>query len=76
MDEITELRNAEKRIYSATINTHAAASAEASGATTTTAGTVTDDDGLTLSSAGMDTLDDEVTIYAKRTFHSYVTMHV
>ena len=74
MDEITDPRNTEKVNEPATNHAHAATSAEASGATTKTVGNATDD-GLT-SSAAVDTQGDEGTIYANRTFHNYVTMHV
>ena len=77
MKEIMDMRTAEKINEPATNNAHAAGSAEASGATTTTARNATDD-GLTSSSfAARDTPQGaDGTMYAKRTFHNCVTMRV
>ena len=75
MDKIMNLHKyGEDKERPATNNAHAAASAEASGATKTTVGKATDD-GLT-SSATTNTQDDEGAIYANRTFHNNVIMRV
>ena len=75
MDKIMNLHKyGEDKERPATNPAHAAASAEASGATKTTVGKATDD-GLT-SSATTNTQDDEGAIYANRTFHNNVIMRV
>ena len=71
MDEILELRNAEKIKDSATITTETPATA--SSATGPTPTPTAETDGLTsLTAAGTD----EGSIFANRTFHSYVTLYV
>lgn len=72
MDEIMDLRNAEKIKDSATLATDAVGGKPAA-----------DSSGLTLevasppsAIASNDRTDDESTVFAKRTFHSYITLYV
>ena len=73
LDEIMDLRNSEKIKESATTNASSSSGDNRTSAVEAGKRAAEAGDGLTSPQPAM---DDEATVFAKRTFHSYLTLHV